>query len=318
MPNSVNSLEIARQVIDIEISALHDMSSRLGADFHAAVQLILSTKGRVVVVGMGKSGLIGKKITATFASTGTPSFFVHPAEAFHGDLGMIKPTDTVLMISNSGESEELVRLIPFLQYQENRIIAMTGRLNSTLAVNAHAVLDISVKQEACTNNLAPTSSTTATLVMGDALAVALSTLKDFKPEDFARFHPGGSLGRRLLTKVRDVMHKQNLPTCQPDTTFRDLIHSISAGRLGLVLVMDGNEELAGIITDGDVRRAFEMHEDPTTLSAQHIMTKQPKVIGQNESFAFAEEYMRTKKLSSLIVLDAHDNVVGVLQIYDIG
>jgi arabinose-5-phosphate isomerase len=315
MVKTKNAIKLAKQVISAEIESLQAMSDRIADDFYAAIQMILNTTGRVVVVGMGKSGLIGRKIVATLASTGTASFFVHPGEAFHGDLGMIRPSDLVLMISNSGETEELIRILPFLLHQNNKIVAMTGGMHSTLAQHAHAVLDISVEHEACNNNLAPTSSTTATLVMGDALAIVLSTLKEFKPEDFARFHPGGSLGRRLLTKVADVMHKKDLPFCQPDSSLRDVVHAISAGRLGLALVMEG-ETLAGIITDGDVRRAFELHPDLHALVAAQIMTRNPKVIGQSESFAAAEAYMLAKKLNSLVVLDANESVVGVLQIYD--
>lgn len=189
---------IGREVVAAEVKALNEMAAKVNGSFGESVDIIMQAKGRVVVVGMGKSGLVGKKIAATMASTGTASFFVHPGEAYHGDLGMIRPSDVALLISNSGETEEVVRLIPFLQDQGNKVIAMTGAMNSTLAKNAHAILDVSVPHEACNNNLAPTSSTTAALVMGDALAVALSTLKEFKPEDFARFHPGGSLGKKLL------------------------------------------------------------------------------------------------------------------------
>lgn len=313
----MNVLEAARRVISIETEALAAMSARLNGEFSKAVDLLYNTKGRVVVVGMGKSGIIGRKIAATFASTGTPSYFVHPGEAFHGDLGMIHPNDVALMISNSGETEELIRLLPFMQHQRNRVVAMTGSLRSTLATHADAVLDICVEREACKNNPAPTSSTTATVVMGDALAVVLSTLRNFQPEDFARFHPGGSLGRRLLTKVRDVMHKANLPVCVPETSFRDVVHTITRARLGLALVMESGR-LAGIITDGDVRRAFDRVDNPTNLRAQDIMTSHPKVIGPEERFAVGEQRMRELKINSLVVVDKESQVVGVLQIFDMG
>lgn len=306
----------AKQVVAMEIQALEAMAARLDRDFEAAVEIILARKGRVVVVGMGKSGLIGKKIAATMASTGTSAFSVHPAEAFHGDLGMIRPSDVVVMISNSGETEELIRILPFLEHQNNRIIAITGRRDSTLGKHADAVLDISVEREACNNNLAPTSSTTATLVMGDALAVVLSAQNNFQPEDFARFHPGGSLGRRLLTRVADVMHKENLPVCGPDDSFRDVVHEINRGRLGLALVMQDNE-LLGIITDGDVRRAFDSDTDYRAIRASHIMSAEPKSVAPDVRFAEAEDQIRAAKINALVVKNDDGKVVGVLQIHDI-
>lgn len=290
--------------------------ARLDSDFERAVDVIMEARGRVIVAGMGKSGIIGQKIAATLASTGTPSFFVHPGEAFHGDLGMIKPIDVMLLISNSGETEEVVRLLPFMQHQENKIIAMTGRRDSTLGRNADIVLDVFVEREACNNNLAPTSSTTATLVMGDALAIALSDRRNFRPEDFARFHPGGSLGRKLLTRVADVMHKSRLPVCGPDANFRAIVNEIGAGRLGLVLVMEG-DTLRGIITDGDVRRAFDRFDDITAVRAEAIMTRTPKTVAPDRRFAEAEEEMLNQKINSLVVTEADGKVVGVLQIYDV-
>lgn len=310
-------LELARNVLTTEIEALEGMAKRLDADFCKAIEIIQGIRGRVVVVGMGKSGIIGKKIAATMASTGTASFFVHPGEAFHGDLGMIRPADVALMISNSGETEELIRLLPFMKYQKNSVIAMTGKRDSTLARYADVVLDVSVEREACNNNLAPTSSTTATLVMGDALAVVLSTLKGFQPEDFARFHPGGSLGRKLLTTVADVMHRGNLPVCEVGAGFKDVLHTITRGRLGLAIVMDG-EILQGIITDGDIRRAFENSEAPLDLTASEIMTKQPLTTMASERFGVAEEKMREAKVHSLIVLNEQNMLAGVLQIFDLG
>lgn len=309
-------IEQARQVIRMEILALEAMAGRIDKNFEDAVELILARKGRVVLVGMGKSGLIGKKIAATMASTGTSAFSVHPAEAFHGDLGMIRPSDVVVMISNSGETEELIRILPFLEHQNNRVVAITGRRDSTLGKHAGIVLDIAVEREACNNNLAPTSSTTAALVMGDALAVVLSAMNNFQPEDFARFHPGGSLGRRLLTRVADVMHKENLPVCQPNASFRDVVHVINRGRLGMALVME-NDALLGIITDGDVRRAFDSDADYKAIRASDIMTKDPKVVSPHERFADAEERLRSAKVSALVVKDGEGKVVGVLQIFDI-
>lgn len=309
-------LDIAQGVIATEIEALQQMSSRLNGDFKKAIDSILAMQGRVVVVGMGKSGIVGKKIAATLASTGTPSFSVHPGEAFHGDLGMIRPIDVALMISNSGETEELIRLLPFMQYQKNLVIAMTGNTESTLARNADVTLDISVPHEACNNNLAPTSSTTATMAMGDALAVVLSTARGFQPEDFARFHPGGSLGRKLLTRISDVMHSRALPVCAHDANFREVIQTITRGRLGLAIVMDGGN-LCGVITDGDIRRAFEKESASASLTASMIMTKTPKTINQSERLVVAEELMHEEKIKELIVVNDHQQVTGILQIFDV-
>lgn len=308
-------LKQAHNLINLEANSILEMASRLDKNFADAIQMIMAMNGRVVVVGMGKSGIIGKKIAATMASTGTPAFSVHPGEAFHGDLGMIRPSDVALLISNSGETEELIRILPFLQYQGNKIIAMTGNVKSTLAKHAHAILDVGVEKEACNNNLAPSSSTTCTLVMGDALALVLSEEKNFQPEDFARFHPGGSLGRKLLTKVSDVMQKERLPICTPDSLFKDIVHSINRGYIGLTLIMENNE-LKGIITDGDVRRAFDGETDVKTLTAEQIMTKNPKSIVADVPFAEAEAFMYSEKISSLVVKDDDGTIVGVLRIYD--
>jgi arabinose-5-phosphate isomerase len=306
----------ARQVVAIEIQALEVMANRIDESFKKAIDTISSHKGRVVVVGMGKSGHIGKKIAATLASTGSPAFFVHPAEAFHGDLGMIQASDVVLMISNSGETEELLRLLPFLEYQKNSIIAMTGNKDSTLGRHADVVLDVSVEREACNNNLAPTSSTTAALVMGDALAVVLSRRSGFKPEDFARFHPGGSLGRRLLTRVADTMHKDKLPICRQEDSFRNVVQTINRGRLGLALVMEG-DALLGLITDGDIRRAFDSDHDFKDIQAKHIMSDHPKSIGPDDRFSDAEARIRNEKINALVVKNGAGKVVGVLQIQDL-
>lgn len=314
MRSTCDALAIGLETLDVEIEALQRMRSRMGQDFNDAVDIILAMQGRLVIVGMGKSGIIGKKIAATLASTGTPSFFVHPGEAFHGDLGMIRPVDVLLLISNSGETEEVLRILPFLQHQQNKIISFTGKLGSTLALHSHVVLDVGVEREACKNNLAPTSSTTNTLVMGDALAVALTVKRDFQPADFARFHPGGSLGRKLLTRVSDVMHKGTLPVCPPDASFRDVVNSITYGRLGLTLVME-QQELKGIITDGDLRRAFEAQDDPKLVQAAEMMSSNPLTIAPDTRFSDAEAYMREKEVGALVVKSAEGVVVGVLQIY---
>lgn len=315
MSQENSSLKIAQQTLDIEISALQRMRDHLNDDFEKAVDLILQTRGRVVVIGMGKSGIIGQKIAATLASTGTPAFFVHPGEAFHGDLGMIRGLDVALLISNSGETEEVLRILPFLEWQKNPIIALTGKMESTLARHAHVVLDVSVEREACANNLAPTSSTTNTLAMGDALAVALTVKRDFQPEDFARFHPGGSLGRRLLTRVRDVMKKDNLPICTPEASFRDVVNAITYGRIGLTLVMSQGE-LNGIITDGDLRRSFEGSLFLEKTQAKDIMTAFPLTVDAEMRLSEAEQFMRERKVGALIVLDDKKEVLGVLQIFD--
>lgn len=311
-----NVLKQAQQTIAVEVAALQAMSERIDEGFKRAVEIIMGMRGRLVVSGMGKSGIIGQKIAATLASTGTPSFFVHPGEAFHGDLGMIKSSDVTLLISNSGETEEVLRILPFLQYQQNKIIAMTGKPHSTLARYANVVLDVGVEREACNNNLAPTSSTTCTLVMGDALAVAVSVERNFQPEDFARFHPGGSLGRKLLTRVADVMHKDNLPICSPSASFRDVVHEINRGRLGLALVMDG-DELVGLITDGDVRRAFDRDDDYRDLRSRDIMTKKPRTVLSGVKFSEAEAIMRENKINALVVTEDLGKVIGILQIYDL-
>lgn len=305
----------ARHVVLQEIGALRRMADRMGRGFATAVRLLSREGVRVVVLGMGKSGHIGRKIAATMASTGTPAFFVHPAEAFHGDLGMILAQDVLLLISNSGETEELVRLLPFLRQQGNQLIAMTGRPSSTLGRAAHAVLDIGVDHEACSNNLAPTSSTTATLVMGDALAVTLSQLKGFRPEDFARFHPGGSLGRQLLTRVEDVMQRDRLPFCREESSFREVIHAITRGRLGLVLV-GSHRHLHGLITDGDVRRSFDAHDDPLALRARDIMTTSPVTIGGEAMLGEAEALMQARRIAALVVLGRGGEVAGVAQLLD--
>ena len=309
-----DSLQIAQQTLNTEIEALKAMRARLDGRISQAVDLVLEMRGRVVVVGMGKSGIIGQKIAATLASTGTPAFFVHPGEAFHGDLGMIKPIDVALLISNSGETEEVLRILPFLQYQQNKIVAMTGKMNSTLAAHADVVLDVGVEREACKNNLAPTCSTTNTLAMGDALAVALTVQRGFQPEDFARFHPGGSLGRRLLTRVCDVMQKGKLPVCAPDASFRDVVNAITYGRMGLTLVME-NAVLRGIITDGDMRRAFESYSDVNALKAEQMMSVNPLTIAAQTRVAEAEAFMLEKEVGALVVQDAEGKTVGVLQIY---
>ena len=285
---SIDYKAIAKQVLDIEAEAVLHLKTLIDDNFSGSVDAILKTQGRVVICGMGKSGLIGKKIMATFASTGTPCFFMHPGEAFHGDLGMVSPKDVFLALSNSGETEEVIRLLPFLKDNGNIVVSMTGKPESTLAVNADFHLNIAVPKEACPHQLAPTSSTTATLVMGDALAVALMEARNFQPHEFARFHPGGSLGRKLLTRVKHEMTSKNLPLISADSSIQKVIHSMNEGRLGLCIVDNGK----GIITDGDLRRHMETNaENFMQLTAKDLMGINPKTIDAEARLNEAEEMM---------------------------
>ncbi|MCS4065618.1 SIS domain-containing protein [Pseudomonas putida] len=310
----MNHLTIAKEALIAQAQAVTQMAERLDGEFQNAVELILSCKGRTVVCGMGKSGLIGQKMVATFASTGTPSFFLHPAEAFHGDLGMLKPIDVLILISYSGETDELIKLIPSLKSFGNKIIAMTGNGQSTLAKHADIWLDISVEREVCPNNLAPTTSTLATMAMGDALAVALIEAIQFKPMDFARYHPGGSLGRKLLTRVRDVMHSP-APVVAPTTSFHDCLLVMTRSRLGLAVVMD-DDKLVGIVTDGDLRRALLEDESIVQAPVAQFMTVDPHTIQEDAQLSEAEAYMRDNKIRALAVADVDKNVVGVVEIFD--
>ena len=308
----MNYLQIARETLSVESQALKQLSQRLDDEFSQVVDLILACEGRLVIGGIGKSGLIGKKMVATFASTGTPSFFLHPTEAFHGDLGMLKPIDIVMLISYSGETDDVNKLIPSLKNFGNKIIALTSNKNSTLARHADYVLDITVEREVCPNNLAPTTSALVTLALGDALAVSLITARHFQPADFAKFHPGGSLGRRLLCKVKDQMQTR-LPITTPDTCFTDCLTIMNEGRMGVALVME-NQQLKGIITDGDVRRALTANgADTLNKTAKELMTSSPKTIHENEFLAKAEDLMKEKKIHSLVVVNDENNVVGLVE-----
>lgn len=313
----MNVLKMAKNVFEIEAAAISNLSDNITNDFEKAVKAILQSKGKLIVSGMGKSGLIGKKIAATLASTGTPSFFLHPGEAYHGDLGMIEKQDVVLLISNSGETDEILKIIPFLKSQENVTIAMTGNPNSTLAKNTTYHLNVFVEKEACPLQLAPTSSTTATLVMGDALAVALMKVRGFQENDFAQLHPGGSLGRKLLTTVESVMKKDKLPTCHETTSLKDVVHSITDGKCGLVVIIENNI-IKGIVTDGDIRRAMERNEQNFfALTAKDIMNTQPKMINRHEKLIRASEYMTALKINALLVVDESESFVGIIQTYDL-
>lgn len=315
---NLNINNLAKEVFEIESKEISNLSNLLTDDFNKAVNSIINCKGKFIICGMGKSGLIGKKIAATLASTGTPSFFLHPGEAYHGDLGMIESKDIVLLISNSGETDEVLKVIPFLKSQENITISMSGNPSSTLAKNTTFHLNIAVDKEACPLQLAPTCSTTATLVMGDALAVVLMKLRGFKDKDFAQFHPGGSLGKRLLTKVESVMKKEALPTCKETESIKDIIHIITDGKCGLVVVLK-DDTIQGLITDGDIRRAMENNEENFfSLKAYNLMNNSPKTIGKNEKLTTATERMNILKINSLVVSDESNCLIGIVQMYDIG
>ena len=317
MSATKNYLQYAKEVFAIEAKALADLSKQLDQQFNKAVETVLKSKGRLVICGVGKSGLVGAKIAATMASTGTPSMFMHPVEAFHGDLGMLKKEDVLVAISYSGETEELLKLIPYVKAARIKVIAMSGNPKSTLAKHADFHLNVKVYKEACPLELAPTSSTTATMAMGDALAVALMKARDFKPEDFAKFHPGGSLGRKLLTTVESCMFKNNLPTVKPADSIQKVINAMSTGRLGLAVVVHNNK-VTGIITDGDLRRAMDKYTAKLfDLTAQSIMTAKPRTVLKNMMMAEAEELMNQYKITSLLVADKAGKLEGIVQIYSL-
>jgi len=315
-------LDLARQALDTEARALQELRARLdgesGQAFTRAVQAVLASQGRVVVMGMGKSGHVGRKIAATLASTGTPALFVHPAEAHHGDLGMVQPGDVVLAISNSGESEELTGLLPVLKRQGVTLIAMTGKPGSSLARHADIVLDSAVAQEACPLNLAPTASTTTQMALGDALAVVLLDARGFKAEDFARSHPGGALGRKLLTHLRDVMRSgEAVPRVAPEAAFGEVMSEMSRKGLGATAVVDAAGALLGVFTDGDLRRKIEAGTDLRGLSARQLMTASPRTIRDDVLAAEAVALMETHRINTLLVTDAAGLLVGAVSTNDL-
>ena len=319
-PDSSNALaDSGRRVFEIEAQALTAVAARLDGDFSAACRLMLETRGRVVCTGMGKSGHIARKIAATLASTGTPAFYVHPGEAAHGDLGMITDADVVLALSYSGESDEILLLLPVLRRQGNKLIAMTGRPNSSLAREADVHLDVSVPAEACPLDLAPTSSTTASLAMGDALAVALLEARGFTADDFARSHPAGALGRRLLLHIADVMHAgADVPRVGAEATLSEALVEMSRKRLGMTAVVDGEGRLLGLFTDGDLRRALDDSDvDVRTTRIADVMTRSPKTIGSDALAVEAAQSMEAHKIGGLLVVDADNRVVGALNIHDL-
>lgn len=312
-PNLIDSV---RSTLSEQADALRRLSSQLDSvQYQKTLKLIVECKGHVILSGMGKSGHVGRKISATLASTGTPSFFIHPAEAFHGDLGMITPYDLLILISASGETDEILKLIPSLRQFGNRIIAITNHCESTLAKHADATLELMMESESCPNNLAPTTSTTLTMAIGDALAVALIRQRKFLPTDFARYHPGGSLGRRLLTRVSDVM-QPNVPTIQESTGFRQVISAITCGCQGMVAVNDENNQLVGIITDGDLRRYMEKNEQLDIACAKDMMTRSPLTLPADMMITDAEMLMQKHRVSVLLVTDKEKNVTGLVRIFD--
>ena len=312
------ALRLARETLDIEAAAVLGLKARVGDSFARAVQAMLAVRGRVVVMGMGKSGHIGRKIAATLASTGTPAMFVHPAEASHGDLGMIKSIDLVLALSNSGEVDELTSLLPVIKRLGATLVAMTGRPQSTLAQHADIVLDSGVEREACPLQLAPTASTTAQLALGDALAVALLDARGFRTEDFARSHPGGSLGRRLLTHVRDVMRSgEQIPRVAPEASFSELMREMSAKSLGASAIVDGAGQLLGIFTDGDLRRCIEAGADLRSARAADVMHPCPRSISPDALAVDAAEMMEAHAITSVLVVNVQGALEGVVHIGDL-
>ena len=316
--SSNTALELARRVLTIEAAAVEALRDRLDDRFTQAVQLILHCQGRVVVSGMGKSGHIGHKIASTLASTGTPAFFVHPGEASHGDLGMITPHDILIALSNSGESDELLTIVPLLKRRGAKLIAMTGNPNSTLAREADIHLDASVAQEACPHNLAPTASTTAALALGDALAVVLLDARGFSAEDFARTHPGGALGRRLLIHVSDIMHVDAaLPKVAADAMLADALLEMTKKGLGMTAVVDEQDNLLGIFTDGDLRRILAKPIDIRTTPINQVMHSKPRNIHQEALAAEAVQLMEQYKINGLLVVNQNGQLVGALNMHDL-
>jgi len=319
---SLDEMQLRRSglgVIDTETRALEALKPRIDADFVAACRLMFSCNGRVVTTGMGKSGHIARKVAATLASTGTPSFYVHPGEASHGDLGMITDTDVVMALSNSGETDEVLTIVPVLKRQGNPLIALTGRPRSTLARLSDVHLDVSVPAEACPLGLAPTASTTAALVMGDALAIALLEARGFTDQDFARSHPAGSLGRRLLLHIADIMHRgAEVPMVTAEASISDALVEMSRKRLGMTAVVDGDERLLGVFTDGDLRRTLDDAKiDLRETPVQSVMNRSPKTIGADRLAVEAARLMEAHKINAVLVVDGEQRVVGALNIHDL-
>lgn len=314
--NSIN--ELAKDVLDIEAKAILRLKNNIGDDFDKAVDILYNCKGRVIVTGMGKSGLIGKKIAATMSSTGTPAYFLHPAESTHGDSGVITRNDVIIAISNSGETQELLNLLPLIKRFGCEMIGMTGNLNSTLAKTSEVTLDISVEREACPLGKAPTASTTATLAMGDALAVCLMEKKGFTKEDFLMYHPSGKLGKGLTYKVRDLMITgDKMPVVSDDESFTDVINTISEYKLGMAMVVDSDKKLSGVLTDGDIRRTVIKYQDISKLRIKDVMTSNPKRITSDAYAASALNLMEKFSITALAVVDENNVPVGVIHVHDL-
>ena len=309
-------IQRSKEIFNQEICELQKLSAKIGNEINEAVELIYNCKGKLVIMGVGKTGIIGHKISSSLASTGTQSIFVNASEAMHGDLGMVSKNDIVLLISNSGSSSEIVNIIPPLKKIGCTMIAMTGNLKSVLASEVSLVLNVGVEKEACPLGLAPTTSTTATLVMGDALTICLMERRDFKAENYAVYHPGGALGRRLISRVKDEMNTE-IPRVSETTVFKDIMYEVSNKRLGMTLVYNSNNQAVGIITDGDIHRAIQKFDDIKQLTAADFMTRGFKQIGVNELLTDALEMMDINKITSLTVMDETDQVVGILSIHNI-
>ncbi|WP_153101434.1 arabinose 5-phosphate isomerase KdsD [Paraburkholderia hayleyella] len=316
--NGDRALVLAREVLDIEADAVRALRHQLDEGFIEAIEFILQCRGRVVVSGIGKSGHIARKLAATLASTGTPAFFVHPAEASHGDLGMVTSDDVFIALSNSGESEELIAILPLIKRLGAKLIALTGRPASSLAQLADVHLNAGVAKEACPLNLAPTASTTAALALGDALAVAVLDARGFGADDFARSHPGGALGRRLLTYVRDVMRTgDELPQVTPDASLRDALFQLTAKRMGMTAVVDNEQRVLGIFTDGDLRRVLERSGDFRDLPIHSVMTPHPRAIGPDHLAVEAVELMERHRINQMLVTDEAGKLIGALNMHDL-
>ena len=313
-----SSIPRAKEVLRIEAEAIRRLIPRIGRSFEAAVSLLAGCKGRVVVTGMGKAGLIGQKLSATLSSTGTPSHWVHPAEAIHGDLGRVAPRDVIVALSNSGETEELTRLLPVIKRIGSDLIALTGNTHSTLAKHSDVVLDVSVRKEACSLNLAPTSSTTAMLAMSDALAVVVAERKGFRERDFALLHPGGQLGRRLLLRVRDLMRTHRAhPIVRGTARVKEVLLAITRARAGSATIVDAKGRLVGIFTDGDLRRHFDATGSLTNRRVHEVMTRQPKTIAPDRLAAEALRILREHRIDELVVVDGGRRPVGLLDVQDL-
>lgn len=312
-------IDEAKRVLRVEADAVLRMAERLGGEFERAAEILNQCRGRVIVTGMGKSGLVGKKIAATLASTGTPAFFLHPAEACHGDLGTVTGEDVILAISNSGETEEIIGLIPYLKRFDVKLISMTGKGVSTLSRASDVTLDIGVREEACPMGIVPTASTTAALAMGDALAVVLLTMKGFREEDFAAFHPKGSLGKKLLIRVSDLMHSgEGVPMVRPETPMTETVIEMSSKRLGVTTVVDEGGRLKGVITDGDLRRGIEKWSNKFfEMKAEEVMIKDPKTIQADALAAKALAVMERHSITSLVVPDGDGRLMGIIHLHDI-